>query len=109
MQWWARSRLRTKIFLAFSTLILVVLLLTLGFAQLVVSRQAQDTLRHELLTTGQVFRGLVAERATRGSRPILLCSLVILLLNEYSPPMIHRLLLQQRSITNNGLVSISCG
>jgi adenylate cyclase len=65
MRWWARSRLRTKIFLAFSALLLVVLLLTLGFTQLVVSRQAQSTLSRELLTTGQVFQELVAERAAR--------------------------------------------
>ena len=65
MRWWARSRLRTKIFLAFSALILVLLLLTLGFVQLVVSQQAQNTLKRELLTTGQVFQGLVAERAAR--------------------------------------------
>jgi adenylate cyclase len=65
MRWWARSRLRTKIFLAFSALILAVLLLTLWFTQLVVSRQVQSTLRGELLTTGQVFQGLMAERAAR--------------------------------------------
>ncbi len=65
MRWWARSRLRTKIFLAFSALILVLLLLTLGFVQLVVSQQAQNTLKRALLTTGQVFQGLVAERAAR--------------------------------------------
>lgn len=63
--WWARSRLRTKIFLVFSTLILAVLLLTLGATQLVVSQQTQETLRHELQTTGQVFQGLVQERASR--------------------------------------------
>ncbi len=63
--WWARSRLRTKIFLVFSGLILAVLLLTLGATQLVVSRQTQATLRHELWTTGQVFQGLVQERTSR--------------------------------------------
>src|SRR5262249_60084752 len=65
MKWWARSRLRTKIFLVFSSLILVSLLATLWFTQLVVSEQVQDTLRRELLTTGQVFQGLVEERAGR--------------------------------------------
>ena len=65
MRWWARGRLRTKIFLAFSALILALLLLTLGFVQLAVSRQVQSTLKEELLTTGHVFQGLVAERATR--------------------------------------------
>ncbi len=63
--WWARSRLRTKIFLAFSVLILAVILLTLGVTQLMVERQVQDALRRELLTTGQVFQGLVEERAAR--------------------------------------------
>src|SRR5262249_899015 len=65
MKWWARSRLRTKIFLVFSSLVLVSLLVTLWFTQLVVSAQVQDTLRRELLTTGQVFQGLVQERAAR--------------------------------------------
>ena len=65
MTWWVRSRLRTKIFLAFSGLILAVLLSTLWFTQLFVSRQVQATLKEELLTTGQVFQGLIAERATR--------------------------------------------
>ncbi|MGH7960530.1 MAG: hypothetical protein ACRERD_01735, partial [Candidatus Binatia bacterium] len=65
MKWWARRRLRTKIFLAFSLLILVLLLFTLWFTQLIVSRQVQGTLKQELVTTGQVFRGLIEERATR--------------------------------------------
>jgi adenylate cyclase len=64
-RWWARSRLRTKIFLSFSALILVVLFATLGLTQLVASRQAQGALRRELLTTGQVFQGLVKERSAR--------------------------------------------
>lgn len=65
MSWWARSSLQTKIFAAFSALILAVLLATLGFTQLVVSREAQRTLSRELLTTGQVFERLLAERSTR--------------------------------------------
>src|SRR5688572_17888991 len=65
MSWWARSSLRTKIFVAFSTLILAVLLATLGLTQLVVSREAQRTLSHELFTTGQVFDRLLEERSTR--------------------------------------------
>lgn len=64
-QWWARSRLRTKIFLAFSALILAALLLTIGLTQLVARRQTQNALRRELLATGQVFKGLVNERASR--------------------------------------------
>ena len=62
---WSRSRLRTRIFLAFSALVLAVLLATLGFTQYVVSRDAKRTLNRELLTTGEVFDGLLAERAAR--------------------------------------------
>ncbi len=65
MRWWARSRLRTKIFLAFSALILAVLLATLWITQFIISRQIQSTLRQELLTTGQVFQQLLRERAER--------------------------------------------
>lgn len=65
MTWWAQSRLRTKIFLAFAAVMLLSLLLTLWLTQLVVSRQIQATLRAEMLTTGQVFQGLVSERAAR--------------------------------------------
>jgi adenylate cyclase len=63
--WWNRSSLRTKIFLAFSALILAVLIATLGFTQLVVRRDAASTLRRELQTTGQVFESLMKERAAR--------------------------------------------
>jgi len=65
MSWWARSRLRSKIFCAFSALILVVSLAVLGFTQFIVSQQVQATLRQELLTTGQVFQGLLQEQAER--------------------------------------------
>jgi len=64
-QWWTQSRLRTKIFCAFSGLIIGLLLFTLWFTQLVVSRQIEQTLTGELVTTSQVFQGLVAERAAR--------------------------------------------
>ena len=75
MSWWARRNLRTKIFLAFSSLILAVLLATLGFTQLVVSREAKQTLNRELLTTGQVFADLMRERAARlQSNSVLLAS-----------------------------------
>jgi adenylate cyclase len=63
--WWARSRLRTKIFLALSALVVAVLLATLGFSTYVVSRDAQQRLSRELLTTGQVFENLLTERARR--------------------------------------------
>jgi adenylate cyclase len=65
MTWWARSSLRTKIFLAFSALVLGVLIATLWFTQLVVSQDARRVLSRELLTTGQVFNGLLKERAAR--------------------------------------------
>ena len=65
MSGWARSRLRTRIFIAFSALLLAVLIATLGFTQWVVSREAERALRHELVTTGEVFERLVRERATR--------------------------------------------
>ena len=69
MKWWSRSRLRTKIFLAFSALILSCWLLTLWFTQLAVSRQVQSTLKNELVTTGEVFQGLVVERGERLTQP----------------------------------------
>ena len=65
MRRWAQSRLRTRIFLAFSALLLAALIATLGFTQWVVSREAQRTLSRELLTTGEVFERLVKERAAR--------------------------------------------
>jgi adenylate cyclase len=63
MRWWARSRLRTKIFLAFSALILLLLVPTLWLTQLVVSRQVQSILTRELQVTDQVFRRVMNERA----------------------------------------------
>ena len=65
MRWWARLRLRTKIFLVFAPLLLAALILTLGLTQLVVSRQVNETLRHQLSVTGRVFGRLVAERGDR--------------------------------------------
>ena len=62
---WSRASLRTKIFIALATLILGVLLATLGLAQLVVGRDAARTLNRELRTTGQVFESLLQERAAR--------------------------------------------
>jgi adenylate cyclase len=64
-RWWNHSSLRTKIFVAFSVLILAVLLATLGLTQWVVSREAEATLGRELQTTGQVFGRFLKERATR--------------------------------------------
>ena len=65
MNFWVRARLRTKIFIAFSSLIIAVLLATLGFTQVVVSRDAERTLDRELLTTGEVFEVLLKERGAR--------------------------------------------
>jgi adenylate cyclase len=65
MKWWGRARLRTKIFIAFSSLIIAVLLATLGFTQIVVSREVERTLNRELLTTGEVFEALLKERGAR--------------------------------------------
>lgn len=65
MKWWARSSLRTKIFVAFAALVLAVLIAALGFTQFVLSREAQRTVTANLRTTGQVFDQLMAERAAR--------------------------------------------
>ena len=65
MSWWARSSLRTKVFLAFSALILPLLLATLSFTQLLVGRDAERGLAEELRTTGQVFETLLKERTAR--------------------------------------------
>ena len=65
VSWWMRSRLRTRIFLAFSALVLGVLLATLGFTQFAVGRDAERTLHRELLSTGELFDGLLTERMAR--------------------------------------------
>ena len=65
MKWWVRARLRTKIFIAFSSLIIAVLLATLGFTQIVVSREVERTLDRDLMTTGEVFEVLFNERGAR--------------------------------------------
>ena len=65
MKWWVRARLRTKIFIAFSSLIIAVLLATLGFTQIVVSREVERTLDRDLMTTGGVFEVLFNERGAR--------------------------------------------
>jgi adenylate cyclase len=65
VKWWVRARLRTKIFIAFSSLIIAVLLATLGFTQIVVAREVERTLDRDLLTTGEVFEVLFNERGAR--------------------------------------------
>ena len=57
--------LRAAIFVAFSTLILAVLLATLGLTQWVVGREAVQGLSRDLSTTGQVFASQLEERAVR--------------------------------------------
>ena len=64
-RWWGRLRLRTRIFLAFSALVLASLYATLGFTQFVVSRDAVRTLHRELATTGEVLERLLDQRAVR--------------------------------------------
>ncbi len=65
MTWWATSRLRTKIFVAFSALVIALLLVTLSLVEQVVSRQAERSLTSELMVTGAVFQQLLAEREDR--------------------------------------------
>jgi hypothetical protein len=65
MRWWARRRLRAKIFLPFSGLILATLLWTLWLINSAVSNQVENSLRRQLTVTGEVFHGLVRERARR--------------------------------------------
>jgi adenylate cyclase len=64
-RWWARRRLRAKIFLPFSALVLAVLLSTLWLVSGAVGRQLESDLRRRLVVTGEVFRGRVEERAKR--------------------------------------------
>jgi len=63
MRAWNGLSLRMRIFCAFSTLILAVLLATLGLTRLVVGRESVSTLSRDLRTTGQVFETLLTERA----------------------------------------------
>ena len=65
MNWWATSRLRTKIFVAFSILVVGLLLATLWLVEQAVSRQAERSLTSELMVTGQVFQQILAEREDR--------------------------------------------
>jgi adenylate cyclase len=65
MSWWARLRLRGKIFLPFSVLILAALMITLWLTQSAISGQVQATLKREMAVTGEVFRGRLQEQAQR--------------------------------------------
>jgi adenylate cyclase len=63
--WWARRRLRTKIFLPFSVLILAILLATLWVVGAAVGAWVEGSLKRQFTATGNVFRALMAERAER--------------------------------------------
>lgn len=65
MRWWARRRLRTRIFLPFSVLIVAVLLATLWVVGAAVGGWVEGSLKRQFDVTGNVFRGLMAERAER--------------------------------------------
>jgi adenylate cyclase len=65
MRWWARRRLRAKIYLPFSLLVLATLLATLWLVNTAVSRQVEGNLRQQLEVTAQVFARMVRERAQR--------------------------------------------
>ena len=65
MNWWRRRRLRTKIFLPFSVLIVAILLATLWVTGVAVSSWVERSLKRQFDATGDVYRGLMAERAER--------------------------------------------
>jgi class 3 adenylate cyclase len=65
MKWWARRRLRAKIFLPFSALIVAVLLATLWAIGAAIGGWVEGSLKRQFIVTGDVFRGLMAERADR--------------------------------------------
>lgn len=65
MRWWARRRLRTRILLPFSLLLVGVLLATLWVASAVVTAWVEGSLRRQFDVTANVFRALLAERAGR--------------------------------------------
>lgn len=62
MSWWSRRRLRARIFLPFSGLLLATVLTTLWLITSAVSRQVTENLRAQLVVTGQVFQSRVRER-----------------------------------------------
>jgi adenylate cyclase len=65
MKWWGRRRLRTKIFLPYSALIVAILLATLWVTGAAVSGWVERSLKRQFDATGDVYRGLMAERAAR--------------------------------------------
>jgi len=64
-QWWARRRLRAKIFLPFALLILAVLLATLWLINAAVGEWVERSLTRQFAVTGRVFTALLDERAQR--------------------------------------------
>ena len=63
MKWWAspaQQDLRRRFGIASAALVAA-----LGFTQLVLSREAQRSVSQDLITTGQVFDELLAERTAR--------------------------------------------
>jgi len=65
MNWWRRRRLRTKIFLPYSALVVAILLATLWVTGAAVSSWVERSLKRQFDATGEVYRGLMAERAER--------------------------------------------
>ena len=63
--WWARRRLRSKIFLPFSVLMLTILLATLWVIGTAVDAWVERSLKGQFEVTGNAFRGLMAERDER--------------------------------------------
>lgn len=62
---WSQLRLRTKVFLPFSLLILATLVATLWLVNSAVSEQVAGSLRQGLRVTGRVFARVVADRAEK--------------------------------------------
>ena len=65
MSWWGRRRLRTKILLPYSALIVGLLLATLWVTGVAVSSWVERSLKRQFDATGDVYRSLMAERAAR--------------------------------------------
>lgn len=63
--WWARRRLRARIFLPFALLILAVLLATLWLINAAVGAWVERSLSAQFAVTARVFRALMDERAAR--------------------------------------------
>jgi adenylate cyclase len=110
MRWWARSRLRTRIFLAFSLLILAVLAATLGVTQYFVSRDAERTLNRELLTTVDAFMGFLGERAVRlKTSSVLLASdfaLKSVIATHFDPPSYDPATLASAAMNYRGRIDV---